>query len=129
MKKKYLFCFGLLTIITLLFYISACSKDKSPSGGGNEPGPNGNECSSVEAKFSTNILPIIQNSCALSGCHGTGSSNGPGPLTNYAQISAAKSAIIDAAVNNSRMPKTGGPLSAAQKQMIKCWVNSGASNN
>ncbi|MDI9876648.1 c-type cytochrome [Flectobacillus rivi] len=89
---------------------------------------NPNDCSGIEVKFSTNINPIIQSSCAFnSGCHGVGSVNGPGAFTDYAKISASANAIKDAVVSK-RMP-LGATLSDADIQKIKCWVSSGALNN
>jgi len=84
-------------------------------------------CASIDSKFGTVISVIIQNSCATSGCHSAGSSNGPGALTNFTQINASASSIRNS-VESGRMPK-GGSLTTAQKQAISCWVESGAPNN
>ena len=114
--------------IALLMYVVSCSSDKD---GVDMPGtPGGNECASVNAKFTADVLPVIQSRCSgATSCHGAGSTNGPGEMLNFAQISNAKAMINDAAVINSRMPKTGGALTAAQKLAIKCWIASGAPNN
>lgn len=109
-----------------LAVLIGCSSDKDAITN-NPPKPPADDCKNVTSNFTSNVLPIIQSRCG--GCHGEGSTNGPGPLTNFAQISAAKSAINDAAVVNSRMPKSGGPLSASEKAIIKCWIASGANNN
>ena len=87
------------------------------------------DCSTVTATFSADAAPVIQATCAAggSGCHGSGSSQGPGPLTNYNQIFAARNAIRSS-VAVGRMPK-GTPLSATQKSKIICWIESGAANN
>jgi uncharacterized membrane protein len=84
-------------------------------------------CTSIDSKFGTVISVIIQNSCATSGCHSAGSSNGPGALTNFTQINASASSIRNS-VESGRMPK-GSSLTTAQKQAISCWVESGAPNN
>lgn len=110
-----------LTLTLSVFITISCSKD---NGGGSTSV----DCSTVTNKaFAADVNPIIQSSCNIAGCHAAGSFNGPGALTNYAQISAAASSI-KTAVSSGRMPQ-GSSLSASQKNSIICWVNSGAPNN
>jgi hypothetical protein len=87
----------------------------------------GNDCTGINSSFSTKVFPIIQTNCAVSGCHESGSTNGPGALTSFAQISNASTAI-KAAVRSGLMPQ-GGSLSAGDIKIISCWVDSGAPNN
>lgn len=112
----------IITAISFLFLITlSCSKD---NGGGTTTV----DCSTVTNKaFAADVNPIIQGTCNISGCHAAGSFNGPGALTNYAQISAAGSSI-KTSVSSGRMPQ-GGSLSTAQKNSIICWINSGTPNN
>jgi hypothetical protein len=119
MQKAFL----VLTIFSFsVFIILSCSKDSS--GGGNTT----LDCNTVTNKaFTADVSPIIQSSCAISGCHASGSTNGPGQLTNYAEVFSAR-ASIRSAVAAGRMPKTGS-LSTAQKNSILCWVDSGSPNN
>ena len=85
-------------------------------------------CDGIDSRFASKVFPIIQNSCATSvGCHGNGSGNGPGALTNYAQISNAATAIKNAVVSGA-MPQ-GSSLGAQEKNTIICWVNSGTPDN
>ena len=85
------------------------------------------DCSTAKS-YATDVSPIIQSYCATnSGCHASGSSNGPGVLTSYAQVYSARSAIRTAVVNGS-MPQNGS-LTNAQKNAIICWIDSGAANN
>ncbi len=78
--------------------------------------------------FAKEVNPIIQLSCSNgSGCHGAGSSNGPGALTSYAQIVNAAS-LINASIMAGRMP-LGSRLSNSQIQTISCWINNGTPNN
>ena len=113
--------FAIVLTLTLSVFITiSCSKD---NGGGSTSV----DCSTVTNKaFAADVNPIIQSSCNIAGCHAAGSFNGPGALTNYAQISAAASSI-KTAVSSGRMPQ-GSSLSASQKNSIICWVNSGAPN-
>ncbi len=121
----------LSTIIILcsVLFIVACKKE---SGGGGTTGGGGStpftpNCNGAAIQFSANVAPIISSSCAVSSCHAAGSSNGPGPLTTYAQINAAK-VQIRAAIISGSMPKSG-TLTAAQKNSIICWIDAGALNN
>ncbi|HET6768383.1 MAG TPA: hypothetical protein VFH08_13325 [Chitinophagaceae bacterium] len=128
MKKSYRF---ITVIVALIIIVAACSKGSNGDGGGTPPPPppppSPSSCSSTSAKFSADVNPIIQNSCAISGCHGNGSGNGPGALVTFEQIRNAASQIKTAVVNRS-MPR-GGTLSNAQIQIISCWVDNGALNN
>lgn len=123
MKK--LFIIVLSSVVILV----ACSKSSDnttppPPGGGTTL-----DCSTVTAKaFTADVSPIIQTKCATDGtCHGAGSTNGPGPLLNYAAISSA-AARIRVAVAAGTMPKTGS-ITIAQKNSILCWIDAGAQNN
>jgi hypothetical protein len=84
-------------------------------------------CTGTTPKFSTDAGPLIASSCATSGCHASGSSNGPGALTNYTQIKSASAAIRSAVVDGS-MPENS-TLSTAQRNSIVCWIDGGAAND
>jgi hypothetical protein len=86
------------------------------------------DCSGPAKSFATNVNPVIQASCATSsGCHGTGSNNGPGPLLNYSQVFNARS-DIRSTVSSGHMPPNG-TLSATDKSAIICWIDNGSPNN
>lgn len=112
------------TLILVAFCVGIISCSKS---GSSNPAPTNPDCNGVDSKFQANVLPLMQATCAVSGCHNTGSINGPGALTTHAQISAS-SAAIKAAVIAGTMPKNGS-LTESQKKIIVCWINSGAQNN
>ncbi len=100
--------------------MAACSKS-------GDSGSSGIDCS-VSRSYVTDVSPIIQSSCATSsGCHASGSTNGPGALTTYQQVFNARNAIRTA-VSNGTMPQ-GSSLSTVQKNNIICWIDNGASNN
>lgn len=116
-----------VAVLSILLIIQGCSKDNGGSGGGGG-GSFTVDCSTVTNKaFAANVSPIIQGSCALSGCHAAGSTNGVGPLTNYNEVFNART-MIRAAVANGVMPQ-GSTLPNAQKSSIICWIDSGAPNN
>ncbi len=113
----------LLVWVSGLVCFISCSKNGS---GGNTPPPV-NTCNGVAANFAADVQPIIAGNCAIAGCHGPGSFNGPGELTSYDKIKAASGSIKTAVVSRV-MPKTGS-LTDAQIKSISCWVDGGALNN
>ena len=117
MKKIAIACTGILIVIG-----SACVNDKEEL-----LFPPGTDCAGVNAKFSTDVSPIIQSRCAVSGCHDGSSTNGPGPLTTYERIRDASGKIKPAVV--SRIMPKGSSLSADEIKKIVCWIESGSPNN
>ncbi len=120
MKKKE-FKWWTLIVLGIMTIIISCTNKRDEI-------LTSSDCSSINAKFSSDVNPIIISTCAInSGCHGAGSVNGPGPLTSYTLISRAATDIKNAVVSK-RMP-LGSSLSDADINKIKCWVDSGALNN
>ncbi|HKB43557.1 MAG TPA: hypothetical protein VKC90_04180 [Chitinophagaceae bacterium] len=117
-------------IIVVSCLIISCSKSGTVNNGSANSGGGGvttTNCTSVPKSFATDVNPIIQSFCNVSGCHNSGSTNGPGPLTNYNQVFAARISIR-AAIASGAMPQNA-TLSVAQKNSILCWIDSGADNN
>ena len=111
-------------LVIVVFLLVACTKRHEDTLGTVSPG-NG---SGPATSFAVDVDPIVQSSCAASsGCHGSGSSAGPGPLLTYTQVFNARSSIRSA-VSSGRMPPNGG-LSVTQKNSIIFWIDSGAPNN
>jgi hypothetical protein len=120
MKKTWLLFLPVLPVILIL----SCSK----SDPGNNPGPgNGINCDGPAKTFAVDVNPLIQTFCNQANCHASGSTNGPGPLTNYTQVFGAR-AVVRNAVASGLMPQNS-TLTAAQKAAIVCWIDSGAPNN
>lgn len=116
---------SILVLLISFFVTASCSKS---SDGGSGGGGGSTNCSGVPSSFSANVNPIIQSTCAInSGCHGSGSPNGPGELLTYTQIFNAR-ITIKSSVANGTMPKNG-TLTTAQKNSIICWVDAGGPNN
>ena len=106
-----------IILLVFVFIINACSKesvDYTP------------DCT-VTKTFAADAFPVIQAYCATSGCHASGSSNGPGALTTYTEIYNARSSVR-AAVADGSMPQNGS-LTNEQKDAILCWIDAGAANN
>ena len=108
-------------VVGVLFVILlACSKTKDPV--------TQSDCSNTPKSFSLNVNPIIQSTCATNpGCHGSGSTNGPGELLNYSEIFNARLAIRSA-VSSGEMP-LNKTISGADKSKIICWIDDEAPNN
>jgi len=75
--------------------------------------------------WSDDILPIMQSSCAVSGCH-----NGIS-RTDYRIYANAKkeAAKIKSLTLDKSMPFDGPALTASQIKLISCWVDDGALDN
>jgi hypothetical protein len=120
----------IIAMAIIMMTIIACSKSTETDASSNTvpPPPTATSCASAPAKFSSDVSAIIQSSCAISsGCHGNGSTNGPGALTTFNQIKNAAT-FIKSEVVSKRMP-LGGSLTNSQIQSISCWVDNGALNN
>jgi hypothetical protein len=121
MTKK---IFILFLFVGAAYLLNACYYDKEQLL--TPPKSTGATC--LTYSFATQVNPIIQASCNNGvGCHGAGSSNGPGAFTTYAQIQAA-AAQIQSSVTAGRMP-LGSSLSGTQLLTINCWISNGALNN
>jgi hypothetical protein len=87
--------------------------------------------------FETQILPIFQTSCALSGCHDSPGNESSYVFTNYNHIREAvtpgdpmKSPAYTALISSGEegiMPP-GQPLSIQNRTLIRIWIEQGALN-
>ena len=113
-----------LVAAVVIFLIHGCSK---PGTATTTP-PVIDPCVGLSTKFAADVQPIFNTRCSNStNCHGTGSVNSGGELTDYNKI-FIKRAIIKGQINAGLMPK-GGSLTTAEKNKIICWIDSGAPNN
>ncbi|MBI4930630.1 MAG: hypothetical protein HY841_07700 [Bacteroidetes bacterium] len=124
MKKKSVWRVVFLLVAALVCYYS-CKKDK-----GFVSITDYRICDSLNIKYSTDILPIIQTYCATSAsCHGAGSSR------EYTTYNAVKARADDHSLRKrvmygdpSFMPPSG-MLPKLMRQKIDCWLKDGAPNN
>lgn len=115
----------------LVLGMAACNNDNyeelypSASGGG---------CDTTDMSFSTDIMPIMNQYCATSGCHTSTVRAGGYDFTMHSGVTLA--------VNNSRllgaikqqggfspMPQGMAKLSDCDISKIEAWINAGAPNN
>jgi hypothetical protein len=118
MKKHFI-----VAVVSIGIVVSCTKSTENSNSNDNN---NNMNCTGTKS-FASDVSPIIQNVCAVSGCHNTGSTNGPGPLTSYQQVSNSKTSIRSAIISGI-MPKNR-TLSADQKNAIICWIDQGANNN
>ena len=122
MKSDKMFLFlGMILIITIFSWISSCTHQA-------------NIDNIAEICFERDVLPVFQNSCAISGCHdGTGESRLN--LGSYVPISHAVEPgkpysssiykVIIATSGENKMPP-GKPLSLYNRTLIRLWIEQGA---
>ena len=127
LRMKFKLFMSLLASALLLTW-SACDKES-----GEEDYLSKADCSSVSATDNTyakTIKPIIDVSCALSGCHDAKTKSHNIDMSAYA---GAKSAFTDheglCSINHGSgcdpMPQNGSKLPDATIKLITCWVKSG----
>lgn len=97
-------------------------------------------CSTDTVYFRNVILPLIQSSCAMAGCHDQNSGGEQQPLISYGNIrplvvpgSATSSKLYKQLVKTDpldRMPPApNAALTQEQKDLIKKWIDQGAKDN
>ncbi|MEB2773732.1 2-polyprenyl-6-methoxyphenol hydroxylase [Algoriphagus sp. D3-2-R+10] len=117
---------AILASITALLLISiSCSsesEDQLPTP------PTSDRCEDSNASLSTDIIPILQQNCAISGCHVAGT--GRADFTVDDNIIQFASQIRTNTQSGIMPPSTSGKtLTTEQKELIFCWVSGGAKDN
>ena len=119
MKKGIIYS---LAICASLFL--ACSDDEEPMMNMN----NNNECSE-QISYSSDVAPIVNRACALSGCHVDGFASGD--FTTFSAFQSRASRVVGR-ITTGTMPPSNSPgpsLTDAQIETIECWVDQGAMDN
>jgi len=88
----------------------------------------------VVAKFSSEVMPVMSASCNTSGCHNTAAASGGVILDTYNGVKTqALNGRLMGSINQtgaySAMPKGAVKLSACTITKIQQWINSGAPQN
>jgi hypothetical protein len=112
---------ALISILTILFWISSCTHTADLE---NIP----------EICFERDVLPVFQNSCAISGCH-DGHGESELVLNNYVSIShtvnpgnpySSKAYQSIIAVSGEHKMPPDQPLSLENRLVIRLWIEQGA---
>lgn len=98
-----------------------------------------NACDPDTVYFQNKVLPLIQSSCALSGCHNAASHREGIVLEDYNKImkivssgSPSKSKlykVLSASGEDAMPPSSSDRFSKEEKQLIYDWISQGALNN
>ena len=111
-----------ILFLTIAFVsIISCGKDEETKA----------DCTGVAATYTNGVSTILNNSCALSGCHEGINLGGGIDLSTYA---TAKSASLNGKVLQSikhesgakAMPQGGGKLTDETIKIVECWIQNGA---
>lgn len=113
--------------------------ENSGGGGGSSVPTQTTNCSADTVYFVNEIQPIINSSCAMSGCHDAVTRAEGVELTTYAKIiryvtpfktSGSKLYTESLKTDEDRMPPAPKPaLTSLQLSKISKWINQGAFNN
>jgi hypothetical protein len=120
-QKQPAFHFAATALIILLFLISSCTQDPA------------NYESFDPVCFNTQVLPLLQTSCGISGCH-DGTEGGflsadynsimESVKPNDPRGSKLYNIITD--INNDEMMPPDQPLTQLQRNIIQIWIGQGA---
>ena len=90
--------------------------------------PNNTDCTTINAKYSVDIAPLMASKCATSGCHDAAGNAAGLTLENYAQVSAVAGSINQRCIVARTMPPSD-VLTTTEYSKLKCWLSAGAPNN
>lgn len=86
-------------------------------------------CDTTDVTFSNSIQPIIDSSCATTGCHVSGGT-GSGDFTSFNGIqSKINNGSFENRVLVQKDMPPGTPLSDCDLELIQAWLDAGALNN
>lgn len=136
MKREYAVLFRNLVMGLFILMIDSCTHDPLFDPDSLKPTIPG--CTATgQICFESNVLPIFISSCARSGCHDAITRTEGYVLDSYANI--VRKGIKPGDANESEIYKVllesgddqmppDAPLTQAQKDSIKLWINQGAKN-
>ncbi len=87
--------------------------------------------------FNTQVLPVLQTSCGMVGCHGNGSARGEFSVADYASVleavdpgnpSRSRLYRVLTDINGENMMPPNHPLAKPQRTLIAVWIAQGAKN-
>jgi uncharacterized membrane protein len=115
-----------IVLLSIMLWLS-CSKSNEM-----EFNNGGNQCDTVNMKYSVNVQPILQSNCYS--CHASGISTAGVTLDTYAGVKQQADNgnlvnVISHTPGYPAMPNGLPKLSDCNINIIKDWVDRGASNN
>ncbi len=86
-------------------------------------------CDTTAVSYKTDIEPILQGNCSITGCHVAGGS-GPGIFTNHAGVmEKVNNGTFRTRVLDRKDMPPGAPLTDCQLKLIRAWLDAGSPNN
>ena len=108
----------------------------------NEPGPGGIPCDPDTVYFQNTILPLLQSSCGIIGCHDPGTASDGVVLTSYQSIMESNvvdpgdptgsdlyEVLVEIDPDKRMPPPPNQPLNSEQITSVFKWIEQGALNN
>ncbi len=116
MNKNY---FG-AAIMAAVLVLASCKKDETVV----------YDCNGVTSTYTANVKEIMDNSCAMAGCHDAISREKGFDLSSYngVKAGAAASSFMGSMEHKSgfdAMPQGAAKLSDANLKTIACWIENG----
>lgn len=110
-------CAGIALVYILV--LTGCEYETEEALFGNSP-----KCT-TPVFFESDIKPLIQANCALTGCHATAGT--PPELSTFEMVQA-RAADIRHITQSRQMPPPSSGMSLSQEEIdkIACWVEQGA---
>lgn len=123
---KYSISILVLTLFVFTFFIQSCTSDSISD---IEPG-DFNDCVLINVTYSGQIRTIINQNCAVSGCHVTGG-RGNGVYETFEGVRAKvdNGSFEDRVFVRGDMPPDGRQLSDCALDQLRIWLDEGALNN
>ncbi len=102
--------------------IASCKKESST--------PTTYDCSGLVPTYTADVKMILDNNCAISGCHNASSRADGRDYSNYSSVKSGSSsnAFMGSMQHLSgykAMPQGRSKLSDAQLKTISCWIQNG----
>lgn len=139
MKKYNLFT---ISIALLMVGFQSCRHHPIEPVDDNTDTISSGECDPDSIYFNQDVMPIIQQNCAVTGCHGGGSAQNGVDLTSYQSIMNTADVepfdtdgsdlyeVITETDPDDIMPQPPNPpLTNEEIDIIAAWINQGAQNN
>ena len=106
--------------LALCLFVAACSTTKKTTTAPIVSGP--------AVSYKQSIWPIIENKCAVSGCHVQGFEGGDFTIFEAVKKEVDKGRFKRLVIENKSMPPEK-PLESSELKLIEAWLQQGGNNN
>lgn len=121
----------LFTVSFSLLILASCTKDETTPPAGN---PDPMACDTNSITYAADVAPILNGSCATSGCHNGATMQSGLDLSTYASAKLiADDGRLTGVINHANgfptMPRNASKLPQCTIDQIQAWINAGAMDN